>query len=172
MYLSLRWQLCCVMMCALHAWVAGRENTPMTLKLSLSRRQFVSSAVSATALSCLPGAERILARSGGRKGPAGLDQVALTSNPAWRDQGILNLAKSPYAKLHSVPVHAVTIEAGFWSPRRETNVNASIPSMGKLLEVNGRMDNFRRLTGRGTAVQRGPLSSAADPSNGTYAARV
>src|SRR5258708_30280515 len=93
------------------------------------------------------------------KGPTGLDQVDLPSTPPWRDQGILNLAKSPYAKLHSVPVHAVTIEAGFWSPRRETNVNASIPSMGKLLEVNGRMDNCRRLTGRRTAVRRGPARS-------------
>src|SRR5258708_12427798 len=116
MYLSLRWQLCCVMMCALHAWVAGRENTTMTLKQSLSRRQFVSSAVSATALSCLPGAERILARSAGPKGPAGLDQVALTSNPAWRDQGVLNLAKSPYPNLHTLPGHPVPLYARFYSP--------------------------------------------------------
>jgi uncharacterized protein len=134
----------------------------MTLKQSLSRRQFVSSAVSATVLSCLPVAEKMFARSADPKGRTGLEQVALTSNPAWRDQGILNLAKAPYAKLRSVPVHAVTIEAGFWSPRRETNVNASIPSMGKLLEVNGRMDNFRRLTGKSTAAQRGPVYSDSD----------
>jgi DUF1680 family protein len=72
------------------------------------------------------------------------------------------LAKSPYAKLHSVPVHAVTMETGFWSPRRETNVTSSIPSMGKLLEVNGRMDNFRRLTGKSAAAQRGPVYSDSD----------
>ena len=75
------------MMCALHAEFADREDTAMTKKQSLSRRQFVSSAVSATALSCLPGAEKMFAMSAGPKGSAGLDQVALTSNPAWRDQG-------------------------------------------------------------------------------------
>src|SRR5258708_37373458 len=117
MYLSLRWQLCCVMMCALHAWVAGRENTTMTLKQSLSRRQFVSSAVSATALSCLPGAERILARAAGPRGPARLDLVALTSHPAWRDQGMLTFATSPSPKPQRLPVPSLSIQDGGW-PRR------------------------------------------------------
>ena len=47
----------------------------------------------------------------------------------WKDQGVLNLANSPYAKLHTVPVRAVTIDEGFWSKRRKTNVESSIPSM-------------------------------------------
>jgi len=34
--------------------------------------------------------------------------------------------------------------------------------MGKLLEVNGRMDNFRRLTEKSTAAQRGPVYSDSD----------
>jgi DUF1680 family protein len=34
--------------------------------------------------------------------------------------------------------------------------------MGKLLEVNGRMDNFRRLTGESAAPQRGPVYSDSD----------
>ena len=45
----------------------------------------------------------------------------------WRQQGLLNLTKSPYAKLRNVPVRAVTIEEGFWSKRRKTNVESSIP---------------------------------------------
>src|SRR6266849_1032807 len=129
-----------------------------------SRRKFVASAMSASAISVLPGAQKFLGsltRAIGTR-EAAQSSVALTTTPQWRDQGILNLAKSPYAKLHGVPVHAVTIEAGFWSPRRETNVSASIPSMGKLLEVNGRMDNFRRLTGKNTAAQRGPVYSDSD----------
>jgi hypothetical protein len=36
---------------------------------------------------------------------------------AWRDQGIINVDKSPYAKLHNIPVHAVTIRDGFWAAR-------------------------------------------------------
>src|SRR6202158_4568833 len=134
----------------------------MNGKQKYSRRKFVASAMSASAISVLPGAPNLLSGFTGALGGREQDSVALTTTPAWRDQGILNLAKSPYAKLHSVPVHAVTIEAGFWSPRRETNVNASIPSMGKLLEVNGRMDNFRRLTGKSTAAQRGPVYSDSD----------
>ena len=126
----------------------------------------MASAMSASAISVLPGAPKLL--GGFTKALRRVEQesVAFTTTPAWRDQGILNLARSPYAKLHSVPVHAVTIESGFWSPRRETNVNASIPSMGKLLEVNGRMDNFRRLTGKSTAAQRGPVYSDSDITSG------
>jgi DUF1680 family protein len=136
----------------------------MNVKQKFSRRKFVSSAVSASAISVLPGTQRLLEKFTKGIGARELKQnpVPLATTPAWRDQGIMNLAKSPYAKLHGVPVHAVTIEAGFWSPRRETNVNASIPSMGKLLEVNGRMDNFRRLTGKSTAAQRGPVYSDSD----------
>jgi uncharacterized protein len=139
-----------------------------------SRRQFVSSAISVAAISCL------LNGRNGFAGFAALDreagefaeqsQVALTTTPPWRDQGILNLAKSPHAKLRNVPVHAVTIENGFWAQRREVNVNKSIPSMDKLLEANGRMDNFRRLIGKSTAAQRGPVYSDSDVYKWTEAA--
>jgi uncharacterized protein len=134
----------------------------MSVKGKCSRREFVASAMSASAISVLHGAQKLLSGFAGGFGARAQDSPALTASPSWRDQGILNLAKSPYAKLHSVPVHAVTIEAGFWSPRRETNLTISIPSMGKLLEVNGRMDNFRRLTGKSTAAQRGPVYSDSD----------
>jgi DUF1680 family protein len=134
----------------------------MNVKGKYSRRKFVASAMSASAISVLPGAQKLFSGFAGALGGRQQNSVALTTTPAWRDQGVLNLAKSRYAKLHSVPVHAVTIETGFWSPRRETNVTRSIPSMGKLLEVNGRMDNFRRLTGKSTAAQRGPVYSDSD----------
>jgi len=55
---------------------------------------------------------------------------------------VLFLDKSPYAKLHNIPVHAVTIQDGFWGKRRETNVSKSIPSMEKLLLVNGRLEEI------------------------------
>src|SRR5712672_4757476 len=136
----------------------------MHVKQKFSRRKFVSSAVSTSAISVLPGAQKLLGEfTSGIDAPAPQqNSVSLITSPAWRDQAILNLTKSPYAKLRNVPVHAVTIESGFWSPRRETNVNSSIPSMGKLLEVNGRMDNFLRLTGKSTAPPRGPVYSDSD----------
>ena len=134
----------------------------MNVQGKYSRRKFVATAMSASAISVLPGAQKLLSGFTGALGGREQNPVSLTTTPAWPDQGILNLAMSPYAKLRNVPVHAVTIEAGFWSPRRETNVTASIPSMGKLLEVNGRMDNFRRLTGKSPAPQRGPVYSDSD----------
>ena len=146
----------------------------MSKKQSFSRRQFVSSAVSAATISSWqPGRALFAALAAPKRGArefAPHSQVALTTTPPWRDQGILNLAKSPYAKLRNVPVHAVTIENGFWAQRREVNVNKSIPSMEKLLEANGRMDNFRRLIGKSTAAQRGPVYSDSDVYKWTEAA--
>jgi DUF1680 family protein len=145
------------------------SNTP-----GVSRRHFVSSAISAATISCLqPGRELLAGFTAARVAApenSAQSSVALTNTPPWRDQGILNLAKSPYAKLRNVPVHAVTIENGFWARRREVNVSKSIPSMEKLLEANGRMDNFRRLLGKSTASQRGPVYSDSDVYKWTEAA--
>jgi DUF1680 family protein len=121
----------------------------------IPRRQFVSSAASIAAISALPpGVAPFLTQQ-----PAA---QSFLPAPPWNEQGILNLAHSPYAKLKNIPIHAVTILDGFWSSRRKANVETSIPSMGKLLEVNGRMDNFRRLVGKSDAPQRGPVYSDSD----------
>jgi len=90
------------------------------------------------------------------------DLAAAGASLGWQDQGVLNVAKSPFAKLHSVPVRAVTIEEGFWSKRRKTNVERSIPTMHKELESHGRMDNFRRLVGKSSAPQIGPYFADSD----------
>src|SRR2546423_1571581 len=138
------------------------------------RRQFVSSTISAAAISCLPNGRDPFTSFASPKSAtseiAERSSVVLTPAPSWRDQGILNLLKSPYAKLRNVAVHAVTIENGFWAQRREVNVSKSIPSMGKLLEANGRIDNFRRLIGKSTAAQRGPVYSDSDVYKWTEAA--
>ena len=121
----------------------------------IPRRQFVSTAASVAALSALPhGVLPFLAQQSA--------SASLLSSPPWNEQGILNLAHSPFAKLKDIPIHAVTIQGGYWSSRRKTNVETSIPSMGKLLEANGRMDNFRRLVGKSDAPQRGPVYSDSD----------
>src|SRR6267154_1585679 len=153
---------------------AARSKETMSNTQSFSRRQFVSSAISAAAISCLANGRDPFTGLASPKSAtseiAEQSSVVLTPAPSWRDQGILNLAKSPYAKLRNVAVHAVTIENGFWAQRREVNVSKSIPSMGKLLEANGRMDNFRRLIGKSTAAQRGPVYSDSDVYKWTEAA--
>jgi uncharacterized protein len=130
-------------------------------KGTVSRRQFVASALSVAAASSLP-ARSAFAKAAPRPKPAPQTQVPLTDSPPWKDQGIENLAKSPHAKLRDIPVHAVTIKGGFWSPRREISATKSIPSMHDLLEANGRMNNFRRLVGKSTAEQKGPVFSDSD----------
>ena len=119
----------------------------------ISRREFVGSAITAAAVSSAP-FETMMAFS--------KRMHANSSDPQWKDEGVLYVDKSPYAKLRNVPIHAVTIGAGFWGARREINVDKSIPSMEKLLESNGRMNNFLRLVGRSDAKQTGPVYSDSD----------
>jgi len=133
----------------------------MTENGNISRRQFVATAISAAAVSSLP-AHSVLAEVGGGGKPVPQTPVALTDSPGGRDQGVENLAKSPHAKLRDIPVRAVTITGGFWAQRREINVTKSIPTMHDLLEANGRMNNFRRLVGKSTAAQSGPVFSDSD----------
>jgi DUF1680 family protein len=133
----------------------------MSEKGSISRRQFVTAAISVAAASSLP-APSAFARVGvgGRAAPQAAP--ALTDAPGWKDQGVENLAKTPHAKLRNIPLRAVTITGGFWAQRREINVTKSIPTMHDLLEANGRMNNFRRLVGNSTAAQSGPVFSDSD----------
>jgi len=123
----------------------------MKIRSKISRREFVGSTLSAAAMQSLhvqPFLRPMIEGS-----PA---------DPGGKDEGILNVDKSPYAKLHNVPVHAVTIMEGFWGARREMNVKKSLPSMEKLLEANGRMNNYLRLVGKSDAQQSGPVYSDSD----------
>jgi uncharacterized protein len=132
----------------------------MSEKGNISRRQFVGAAISAAAVSSLPAHTVFAEFASGKSAPQ--TSVTLTDAPGWKDQGVENLAKSPHAKLRDIPVRAVTITGGFWGQRREINVSKSIPTMHDLLEANGRMNNFRRLVGKSTAAQTGPVFSDSD----------
>ena len=136
----------------------------MTKAKAISRREFVGSSISTAAVSCLPSTVLFASAESESTAAARRQQSGpvLSDNPSWKDQGIENLSKSPFAKLRDVPVRAVTINDGFWAARRETNVNKSITSMHDLLEAHGRMNNFRRLTGKSTAAQIGPVYSDSD----------
>ena len=125
----------------------------MAKRLQLSRREFVGSAISAAAMSAVPNRDLLALSWSDRSSPARYD---------WKNEGVLFLDKSPYAKLHNVPVQAVTITEGFWGVRRETNVEKSIPSMERLLEANGRMNNYLRLAGQSEVSQHGPVYSDSD----------
>jgi uncharacterized protein len=133
---------------------------------TFSRRSFLTTLASSAAASCLvrPPLTLALEKSSPHGDMWNWSDTASGGGalPPWRDQGVLNLANSPYAMLHTVPVRAVTIEEGFWSKRRKTNVERSIPTMREQLEAHGRMDNFRRLVGKSSAPQKGPYFSDSD----------
>src|SRR5438094_1902809 len=140
----------------------------MTKRSEISRRRFVSSAISAATVASLPLGSLPLSPEGKAASPSAAGGSSPSSD--WKNQGLLNLAKSSHAKLRNVPVHAVNITSGFWAARRQTNVEKSIPSMEKLLEANGRMDNFLRLASKSDAPQRGPVYSDSDVYKWTEAA--
>jgi uncharacterized protein len=137
----------------------------MDKKGKISRRNFVSSALTAGAAAAVLPTGRLIAGVAGnpfRSGYLLQDAPGILPTPSWKDQGVENLVRSPHAKLKNIPVRAVTIHEGFWYKRRQININKSIPSMHDLLESNGRMENFRRLTGKSTAAQSGPVYSDSD----------
>src|SRR5579859_1365895 len=134
----------------------------MNPKKKISRREFVTAAAAVATVSSFPTRNAIAAIARERVSGQPQTAVSLTDQPSWRDQGVENLAKSPHAKLRNIPVHAVTLEGGFWAARREVNVNQSIPTMRDLLEANGRMNNFLRLVGKSDASQHGPVYSDSD----------
>lgn len=129
------------------------------MKSRISRRKFVQSATASVVPAVLVQGKSGLAKAlasmgGGMPEPAG--------STAWKDAGVVDVSHSPYAKLRPVPVRAVEMQEGFWSKRRVTNVESSIPSMHDELVAHGRMDNFLRLEGKSNAPQRGPVYSDSD----------
>ncbi len=80
----------------------------------------------------------------------------------WRNQGVIYLDKSPYAKLHTVPIHAVSLGEGFWAERRSVALKRSIPAAQQLLEANGYVDNFRRISNSQDVPRKGPVFTDSD----------
>jgi DUF1680 family protein len=64
---------------------------------------------------------------------------------------VVDTAKSPRARVKPVPVSAVTLKDGFWSPRLRMNREVTLPTQYQLLEETGRIDNFRAAAGKDPA---------------------
>jgi len=101
---------------------------------NVSRRDFVSAAVSVAAVSFLPAHGALATLAAKRSGAAATSaaaaqgQVTLAANPDWKDQGIVNLAHSPFAKLKNVPVHAVLGQAPRDQRDQEHPVDGKTPA--------------------------------------------
>ena len=145
----------------------------MDIKKPISRRSFVTSALTAgAAASVLPTGKLVaeIAGSPFRSGYLLQEAPGILPTPSWNDQGVENLVRSPHAKLKNIPVRAVTIHEGFWTTGVKSMSRKAFRACTKLLESNGRMDNFRRLIGKSTAAQSGPVYSDSDIYKWTEAA--
>ena len=124
------------------------------MKSKFSRRSFLASA----AASVVPAAiAQASPRVAGAFNLLAADSPTDSSAETWKDAGVIDVSRSPYAKLKTVPVSAVEIQEGFWSKRRVTNLESSIPSMHDELIDHGRMDNFLRLEGKSSAPKSAPF---------------
>jgi DUF1680 family protein len=61
-------------------------------------------------------------------------------------QVVVDISRSPYAKLRPVSLTAVRLNDAFWTPRLRTNEEVTIPTQYPNLQ--DRLDNFRRVSGK------------------------
>jgi uncharacterized protein len=61
---------------------------------------------------------------------------------------IVDTSRSPHARLRPLPLDAVKLTDDFWEPRRRINRDVTLPSQYRHLEETGRLDNFRRASGK------------------------
>ena len=61
---------------------------------------------------------------------------------------VVDTTKSPNAKLRPVPISTVKMEDGFWEPRLRLMRDVTLPSQYDIIEETGRLDNFRRASGK------------------------
>jgi uncharacterized protein len=75
---------------------------------------------------------------------------------------VLATDRSPYARLHPLPVDAIRLDDRFWEPRRRTLRSVTLPSQRGHLERTGRIENFRRASGRASGSFEGLYFNDSD----------
>jgi DUF1680 family protein len=61
---------------------------------------------------------------------------------------VVDTSRSPHCRLRPVPLTAVRLEDEFWAPRLRTNREVTLPGQYEQCEQTGRIDNFRRASGK------------------------
>ncbi len=75
---------------------------------------------------------------------------------------VLDTRSTSEATVHPVPMDAVRIDDGFWRTRLDRLYAVTLPSQYAQCEATGRLDNFRRVSGRSTAPFRGRYYDDSD----------
>lgn len=61
---------------------------------------------------------------------------------------VVDTSRSPHVRLRPLPLTDVRLSDGFWEPRRRINRDETLPSQYRHLEETGRLDNFRKASGK------------------------
>ena len=85
-----------------------------------------------------------------------------TLGSAQRAQVVVDTSGSPHARLRSLPLSEVRLTDRFWEPRRRINREETLASQYEHLEETGRLDNFRRASGKIEAPFRGLYFNDSD----------
>jgi DUF1680 family protein len=75
---------------------------------------------------------------------------------------LIDLTRSPHARLRPLPVSAARLEGEFWGSRLHRNAAVSLPAQWEQLERSGVLDNFRRVTGEVQRAHRGFVFADTD----------
>jgi uncharacterized protein len=65
---------------------------------------------------------------------------------------LVDTSRSPHARLRPVPIGGVRLNDTFWHPRQLRNGTNTLPTQYQQCESTGRIDNFRRASGRKNGV--------------------
>lgn len=87
---------------------------------------------------------------------------AMTARPHVGFASVVDLTRSPHARLRPLPVSAVRLEGEFWGARLQRNAAVSLPSQWEQLERSGVLANFRRVTGEVDVPHRGFVFADTD----------
>ncbi|HEY6710656.1 MAG TPA: beta-L-arabinofuranosidase domain-containing protein [Rubrobacter sp.] len=75
---------------------------------------------------------------------------------------VVDTSRSPHVRLRPLPLDAANLADGFWEPRRRINREVTLPSQYRHLEDRGRLDNFRRASGKSAGEYQGIYFNDSD----------
>jgi uncharacterized protein len=75
---------------------------------------------------------------------------------------VVDTSCSPHVRLRPLPLDAANLADGFWEPRWRINPEVTLPSQYRHLEDRGRLDNFRRASGKSAGEYQGIYFNDSD----------
>src|SRR3954453_9025952 len=84
-------------------------------------------------------------------------------SPSSQSSVVIDTSRGQHARLRSVPVSNVKLTGSFWGERLRILREVTLPTMYRQLEETGRIDNFRRASGKKPGIPyRGAVYNDSD----------